>query len=515
MTHEERFKLARAKLHSLLKARQAERANELDRSRQLDVHTWSDHPEANQFVNAIYDAYFEGQKKEIKKKHVKVVLLDLYVAWCQDPDLKIAYSRNVNDYDAGSRYNALNISKLTITVADRLVEAGLILQAKGFKDRETGRGRISRIWPTHALIAKFKEARFGPLDVGRFDGEEVIVLRDGKKEIPYEDTSETERMRRELNSYNALLRTTFIDIPVLKESFIELEAKRGDQTSKLHIGQKEKFVRRIFNRGSFEKGGRFSGGWWQRCPKEWRSKIFINDNPTSEIDYSGLHIVMLYAEKGIDYWAEVGSDPYAINRPDFLETEEQTRSVAKRLLLMSLNADNETEAFAAFRDQAARGSWEKKLTNKQLGRLFQALKEKHLAIEDRIASDAGIDLMNGDSQITEKIIQTFTVQSIPILTVHDSYIVPCGQEEALESAMQRAFKEVTGTSGTRLKEETKRPEAILNEHFQRRAMDLRNPALNSLMGADYDARVDPSRSERYQLEWSRFREWADNQVGPS
>ena len=75
----------------------------LNYSRVLDVHIWSYYPEVNVFVDYIYDEYFlvEGGNKRIKKKHLKVVLLDLYVAWLTDPDLNVGvhmtrdfYSKN-------------------------------------------------------------------------------------------------------------------------------------------------------------------------------------------------------------------------------------------------------------------------------------------------------------------------------------------------------------------------------------------------------------------------------------
>ena len=52
----------------------------------VDVHEGSDHPESNQFVDG-YDSFLTQQESEnirIKKKHLKVVLLDLYVAWLDD-----------------------------------------------------------------------------------------------------------------------------------------------------------------------------------------------------------------------------------------------------------------------------------------------------------------------------------------------------------------------------------------------------------------------------------------------
>ena len=490
------------------------KAAELENSRPLDVHTWSDHPETNAFVDAIYDAHFKGRKVAIQKKHLKVVLLDLYLAWCQDPALKIAYSRNVNDYRARSRYNALHISKLTIDVVDRLIEVDLVDHAEGFRDRVRGIGRLSRMWPTEALAQTFKEARFCPLDMGGYEDREVIVLRDEEgNEKEYEDTVDTERMREVLKSYNELLRATFIDIPTLDEPYIALLKDKFGRQHRLWINQRDKFVRRIFNRSSFEKGGRFSGGWWQNCPKEWRGKIFINDEATSEIDYSGLHIVMLYAKEGINYWTEIGGDPYQLAKPDFLESNQQTRSVAKQLLLVALNAANEKEAFGAFRYEAAAGSAEKHLTDKQLGSLLERLQEKHSPIAKYLAADAGIDLMNQDAQITEGIIRSFTERSVPILTIHDSYIVPCGEEEALEQAMQTSFEGVTGIKDAKFKEETERPEAIVDRGFMRKAMDMRNPSLNALMAIEFNERVNPHRTNRYNYQWEEFRKWKEREGG--
>ena len=63
-------------------------------ARPLDVHTWSEYPEVNTFVNQLFDliSSFEGNKN-IGKKLVKVILLDLYVASSSDPNLKIMFSR--------------------------------------------------------------------------------------------------------------------------------------------------------------------------------------------------------------------------------------------------------------------------------------------------------------------------------------------------------------------------------------------------------------------------------------
>ena len=193
-------------------------------SRPLDVHTWSEHPEVNTFVDEIYREHFEGGNESIRKKHLKVLLLDLYMAWCDDPDLKIAVHRNTNQYKARSRYNSLHISSITPTIVDRLVEVALIDFHNGFNDRRRGgRSRLSRIWPTEALLDKFQVARFGPLDISHHDGKECIVLRDIDGEtVEYKDTPKIRRMREHLKAYNDLLSQTYIDIPSLETNYIDL-----------------------------------------------------------------------------------------------------------------------------------------------------------------------------------------------------------------------------------------------------------------------------------------------------
>ena len=175
---------------------------------------------------------------------------------------------------------------------------------------------------------------------------------------------------------------------------------------------------------------------------------------TAELDYSGLHIVILYAQEGINYWDEVNEDPYHLGINDF-DPEIDLRKAAKLLLLTAINADDEIKAFRAFRRQSAKDTPEKRLKNKQLQQLLDALRRKHEPIADRFASGAGIDLMYVDSQITEKLVERFTYHyQCPILTIHDSYIVPFGYDRFLKKEMIDAFEEVSGVKDVRLEHTT-------------------------------------------------------------
>ena len=78
-------------------------------SRILDVHRWSEHQEANLFVDEVYDTFLNRQEQEntrIKKKHLKVILLDHDVAWLNDPDLNIAVHMAPAAYSNGTVFSS-------------------------------------------------------------------------------------------------------------------------------------------------------------------------------------------------------------------------------------------------------------------------------------------------------------------------------------------------------------------------------------------------------------------------
>ena len=111
---------------------------DLNHSVFLDVHTHSDYPEVNTFINEIYSAHFAGAFTAVKREHSKVVLLHLYVAWSKGPRLYTAVAFNENDYEAGSRYNALHISSRINNIIKQMRRLGLIELHLGFKDRRPG-----------------------------------------------------------------------------------------------------------------------------------------------------------------------------------------------------------------------------------------------------------------------------------------------------------------------------------------------------------------------------------------
>ena len=133
--------------------------NDYEHSRPLDVHRWSEHKEVNKFVDDIYNTYFK-QKSSIRKKHLKVILLDLYIAWRDDPTLSIGVGMSPKHYKAGqSRYNSLYIKRTMIEIVKELQKHKLIRLLSG-KRVSTAFGYVTRIWAADKLIEKFQDTAF-------------------------------------------------------------------------------------------------------------------------------------------------------------------------------------------------------------------------------------------------------------------------------------------------------------------------------------------------------------------
>ena len=427
-------------------------------SRPLDVHRWSDHPEATKLRDTIWNQYFKekfliggkGNKaKSEPKKQFKILLLDLYVAWLDDPELSIGVGMSKSAYKTNSRYNSLFISSKIIDIINHAHDIGLIDKLTGSKPLRT----TTRIRASALLTTVFKQADLSLFDMTQeYPNKEVIVLSrkviiKGKKkriEVEYLDTDfeSIPEMRQQLHDYNALIWRTHVDIPTLEEPLIEQpywDKKAGEtKIRRVRLTQDNKFVRRVFYRANWNLGGRFHGGWWQNINSDLRKQIYINDRSTLEQDYSGLHVNLLYGLKGIQPPLE---DQYEVEHLLLNFSTKEQRKIVKGVVLNAINANNTKSAYAAYRQQQETGSREKSLKDKQLESLLEAFKNKHPKIQESLCSDKGVELMHMDGRITAKVIKHFTNKNIPILSIHDSYITQNQHTSELRKVMNKVVAE--------------------------------------------------------------------------
>lgn len=394
------------------------KVNPLDNSRPLDVHRWSEYPEVKQATKVLCEKL--GLTTDKEKRHCRVILLDLFHCHLTDPDRYVAISLNSRSYEMDERYNKLFIKYDVLkNVVEKLHKSGYIEFNKGFNDRISKIGKQTRIRANTELLELIKPHKVTKEMVARCKDEEIILQRDkikGKqRNIPYTDTPHTKRLRINLTAYNDLLAKTEITIDSEDHS-VDLTRKK---------------IYRIFNNGTWTQGGRFYGGFWIECKKELRPHILINGKPTKECDFSCMHMHLLYAHENINY-ADKNEDAYTI-------AGYEDRDLFKQMLLIALNAKARHKGLMALIDD------DDNLTIKDLPRLSNALDAfitKHKQVSHLFFTGLGTRLQYFDSLIAEDIINSYTAKGIPVLSVHDSFIIQSELADDLESNMLISFYKV-------------------------------------------------------------------------
>lgn len=420
--------------------------NPLSNSRLLDVHRWSKHS------NVVKAAESLAAELEFKDKRfvkcIRMVVMDLYQAWRVDPTQYLTYSRGENEYRGGTRYNKLRIkyNALKKTV-DALRGEGYIEHHIGgyfFNEQAGGSyGFTSRVRAARKLIRFIVAHKVRPSMISRCEDQELIVKRAApvevkagkktikvKRDIEYEDEPVAiNRMRKRLVAYNDLLNRTYVDVD---DDHLTLDERKELRQYRLDLSRKK--VHRVFNNDSWTQGGRFYGAWWMDCPKILRKHVIIDGLPTVELDYSGMHVHLLYAIEKINYAAE-GEDPYTLDG-------YPNRGLNKYVFLIAINAETE--------EDCVKGVWKRLIDKKKLKEygiskpdqildVLLAIKAKHSRIAQYIASGYGVKLQYIDSCIADKVTTYFTKRNIPILTVHDSFICTQLDEMVLLDVMKTAY----------------------------------------------------------------------------
>ncbi|MFC6637036.1 hypothetical protein GV827_16805 [Sulfitobacter sp. JBTF-M27] len=419
-------------------------------SRPIDVHRWSQHPEVGAWVDQLWDEVFkdmQGPRPGPKPKtpfrtQLKILILDIYVAWLEDTELSIGVSMNANAYDTRSRYNALGISKHIIQVIKRLVEAEYLVIAKGsYSGAGAGGNRVTRVRASDRLRALFDRSAVTRDDITRVRTQECVILRGSQdKLVDYEDTDETNRQRGELRAYNLVLANHFIDVSTLEQPQLVTGQDHGRDVIQ-QISHHHHFIRRVYSRGDWGCNGRFYGGWWQQISSDYRKDILIDDTPTVEVDFKGLHLQLLAAEQG----ADLPDDPYLLPEGTIPRAPPSLqRTLLKKLVLTALNAADRPSAYRSFRSEWPTGHMGKTLTNEDLKALTDKLLERYHFLRDLVFADQGIRLMNVDSQIAERVHRHFAKQEVVVLSVHDSFIVDYTRVGELRWVLAEASEAVVG-----------------------------------------------------------------------
>ena len=110
---------------------------------------------------------------------------------------------------------------------------------------------------------------------------------------------------------------------------------------------------------------------------------------------------------------------------------------------MGINADSDKKAYQAFRNSDRKDKLGKSLTDYQLGALLDAFIKQAPTVRWILNTGQALRLMNIDSQIANMVIDHFTQKDIPVLCIHDSFIIQYDKEPELRRILDQATHQVT------------------------------------------------------------------------
>jgi hypothetical protein len=371
----------------------------LDRDQPLTFH-WRTHPSA---IAALDLPPARSRRHEDARNAVLTAAKLAHERNCW-----VSYSRRREFYVDRHRYHgdSFRYDPILSTVADG-VNADLLEEERA---RPGSRGRQSRFRATSHLCELLDDGSV------RSQLNECIWLRDDDRRlVNYTDTALIRRMRKEVEAINDIMACITFG---LNDPDVQ---KVGSYwiTSGTHLLPTAPRVRRVFNRNSFNKGGRLYG-WWQNLSPADRAHLLLDGQPVLEPDFAQIHAQIIYALRGIS----LGGDAY--------DTGEFPREFGKRAFNIAVNAKNRHGAVAAI-------AKELKISQRTASKLLAEIEAKHKQVADIFCSDAGVSLMKTDSDITLDAVKQCQARGIAVLPVHDSLIVPASHAAQTAEIMREAF----------------------------------------------------------------------------
>lgn len=422
-----------------------------------------------------------------REESAKMLCANLIQFWKRDPEGTFGILKSKTWYANKRVELGPHITQRSlIGFLEFLLEEDLVEKVSdGRKHPDAQQGIPTQIKAGKRLMNFLIQGETKPLDF--ISTYPLIILKTDKRYggelIDFEKTDFTTAMDSRISRINNVLLNHWADIEIPYSDLIKLKDKGIRLEEMLY---RRRRLHRVFNNSTFDQGGRFYGGWWQSIPSRLRPFITINGNETVELDYSSMHPRMLYADIGM----ECPGDPYDIG------LDPEHRDLVKKAFNALINARGRIQQFddpedgPVFDEEEVGMSWTKFLNH---------IKSYHPKLKDLFGTGIGLEFQRFDSDIAEATMLHFARQNIPVLPVHDSFIVYSKLEDELHNVMEEKYEEKINAS-TLIKVDQTVPDqkAIRREHdialglhppFQpKKPVGLIANELKSLMESKHDYR---------------------------
>jgi hypothetical protein len=357
----------------------------------------------------------------------------------------------------------------------------------GLFDPDTRRPMRSRMRATNQLYAMLREHgvrlksfvdRRSFLPVRIKDKNKVLIAppRGASKRI--------KEISKNLEIINELIESTFVGLHLTDAKLRAINSRLTEDPHKVALDFTKKRLYRVFSNGSLERNGRFSGGWWQNVPSEYRPHIYIGGpksfgpKMTAELDYSAMFPSIAYALLG----RTIDDTAYYL---DGKEQQPEIRKVIKTALLTMLMAKNRASAAKAIHKKLSDDAidsnpafhdiarWKKRSNTPfqlpyracvpngcpSIRTIIGSLEKGHPQLAEHFFynPDQGLYLMYRESRVAERVLLYMAEKGVPVLPIHDSFVVMTswagyahldnpaeGSQMPMENIMRMAFREELG-----------------------------------------------------------------------
>lgn len=212
-------------------------------------------------------------------------------------------------------------------------------------------------------------------------------------------------------------------------------------------------VRKIYNNSSLKEGGRIfmtGSDVSELLNKANRRDIYINDQPTIELDYAQLWPRIAADLVGQELAKDF--DPYGVHIDGYCD--KVMRDLCKVGLMCLLNADSfDTAYYATLAELKTSGMQEKINQAKSEGnwpefpvirKMLDVLMERNAYLLDFFFSRKATFLMNIESSLMDYILERAVEDDRILVPIHDSVIVQEDYADIAEANMYKAYDVVIG-----------------------------------------------------------------------
>ena len=302
-------------------------------------------------------------------------------------------------------------------------KVGLIERIKGIKFAD--QGYYTRLKPTKKFFEEIID-RYEVTYKNLYQRHSLIEFINGN--LPDRSTRRIYEIEKRLLKYNELLLASDIDLP---------EEVMADFYHEKNLALRT--YKRSFNKNLYSYG-RFHGPYWQTLPKKTRALIKINGEKTIELDFEAMFLHMLYSKRGLNLFDFLpkSEDPYDVGFNRKIIKAAFTACVNK-----NCDRENINHVVSKSAKKILKNDFKKGINYRQK---LDELALKHQPVGDMFYKNVGDELCFMESRIADLVISYLTKKKIPVLSIHDSFIVPISKVDELYNSMLRAFKTLRYTS---------------------------------------------------------------------